>query len=366
MSLPQNVATATHGTVAQAAASVFPKGNAIDAVVAGVFAAAAVMPTVLFGPVQLLLGGTGAGLRAIDGRTRQPGLDQPRPRGFMAPDEVPSASRVAVPTLVGALATALVSGGSFTLSQAVAPALDIAKALSSERHAFLKRVGQRGPSLLTDARVAEAIVASAGRMSGGLISLADLEAARPDARACRVTTVGTRRVATVPWGGDAVRDAEAPFTEARAQGLVAAADAHGLVAIACFEAPLDGLPLDELGIVAPFTAAPVMRGEPRVKPGVPRPAAAPIAIGESGGLVDLAIGVAGAADAESHLRTLLGHAARLPTLDEAIHAPRTAREGEGDVAAPFAADAGLALGVIRSRTSARLLADRRNTEAPRD
>jgi gamma-glutamyltranspeptidase/glutathione hydrolase len=48
-------------------------GTAIDAVLAGYFAAAGAYPGVLLGPVTLLLGGTGSGDRAFDGRVGQPG-----------------------------------------------------------------------------------------------------------------------------------------------------------------------------------------------------------------------------------------------------------------------------------------------------
>ena len=66
-------ATATDVEVAKVAASMLPRGNAMDAVVAGVFAAAALDPSVLLGHVQFLVGGAGAGLRAVDGRARQTG-----------------------------------------------------------------------------------------------------------------------------------------------------------------------------------------------------------------------------------------------------------------------------------------------------
>ena len=75
--------------VEAAAEELLGKGNAVDAVVAGVFAAAAISPGVLLGPVQILVGGAGAGLLAIDGRVRQPGIGAPRPRGFTTGDDIP-------------------------------------------------------------------------------------------------------------------------------------------------------------------------------------------------------------------------------------------------------------------------------------
>ena len=60
-------AVASSPEIEATAEEVLRKGNALDAVVAGVFAAAALAPGVLLGPVQILLGGAGAGFLAIDG-----------------------------------------------------------------------------------------------------------------------------------------------------------------------------------------------------------------------------------------------------------------------------------------------------------
>ncbi|HYP88320.1 MAG TPA: hypothetical protein VEQ59_09200, partial [Polyangiaceae bacterium] len=67
-----------------AAGEVLARGStAIDAVIAGYFAAAGAYPGVLFGSVTVLLGGTGSGDRAFDGRVRQPGRNAKRPRGTL-------------------------------------------------------------------------------------------------------------------------------------------------------------------------------------------------------------------------------------------------------------------------------------------
>src|SRR5450432_3699908 len=105
----RRAAAGSESHVAQAARDALARGNAGDAVVAGVLMAAAESPGVLLGPVQLLAGGAGAGLIAIDGRVRQPGLDAPRPRGFVSGEPIPEAARVGVPALPAAVATALAS-----------------------------------------------------------------------------------------------------------------------------------------------------------------------------------------------------------------------------------------------------------------
>ncbi|MGA7118553.1 MAG: hypothetical protein WBY94_00575, partial [Polyangiaceae bacterium] len=82
-------AVASESHVAQAARDGLSFGNAVDAVVAGVLVAAAESPSVFLGPFQMLVAGAGAGVRAIDGRVRQPGLGVPRPRGLLAGERVP-------------------------------------------------------------------------------------------------------------------------------------------------------------------------------------------------------------------------------------------------------------------------------------
>ena len=301
------LAVASEPDVAEAAMSVLhgAKGNAVDAVIAGVFAAGAMSPAVLLGPVQLLVGGAGAGLRAIDGRGRQPGLGVARPRGFTTADPILPASRVAVPALPAALATALASFGRSTLAQVLAPAVDRSRAVA-ERFQFFKRLAQRGPSVFAEHAIASELIAAAGRVAGGLLTEEDLSRVRPSADACAIHTVGTRRVATAPWGAAGVRgEAEGGKLSAAVVQVIAAADAHGVLAIACYEAPDDGVPIPELGLVAPFGAAPVLRGEARVPPGAPRPAASPIALSELGGVVDAAVGVAQSEDAERTLAAIL-------------------------------------------------------------
>jgi hypothetical protein len=310
---------ASEAHAAEAALAALERGNAMDAVAAGVLAAAAATPSVLLGPVQILIGGAGAGLRAIDGRTRQPGLGTPRPRGFRDEDPIAPASRVAVPALPAAIALALATAGAGSLARALGPAVDIARGASEARMTVLKRLAKNGVGALAEGRIADELVAAAGRVVGGLLSVDDLTRARPAVTAC-AESAGPRTMATAPWGASAVRD---PVTDA-ANGsiveVVAACDARGLVAIACYEVSLDGVAIVELGLVAPFAAAPVRRGEPRVRPGEPRAAAAPIALRVSQGVVDLALGIARAASAERQLGAVLAALHGDATLEQAMAA----------------------------------------------
>ena len=141
----RRAAAASESHVAQAAREVLARGNAVDAVVAGVLVAAAESPGVLLGPVQLLAGGAGAGLLAVDGRVRQPGSAPPRPRGFLGdradaprgpgrrPASCPRRWRRRSPRSATA-----------TLLRAAGPALAWARPRSPERAALLEAIARRG------------------------------------------------------------------------------------------------------------------------------------------------------------------------------------------------------------------------------
>jgi gamma-glutamyltranspeptidase/glutathione hydrolase len=273
-------ATASEGVAAEAAASLLAKGNAVDAVVGGVFAAAAAGPSVLLGPVQILFGGAGLGLRAVDGRVRQAGKGVPRPRGFTVDQAVSPAARVGVPTLPAGLAAALASSGALTLAQVMAPALATADAVRKD---VLRRIAQRGASALASDAIGAELVAACGRVAGGLLTRDDLDAVLPTIVPTeeRRLAGGARVAAFAPWRAEAIAAREDSGLSAAAVHVVAAADHRGLLAVACYERPDDGVPIEALGLVAPLVAAPVLRGQPRVRPGIPVPASAPMALGRS-------------------------------------------------------------------------------------
>lgn len=310
--LVRRVAGGSEAHVAQAARDALAaRGNAVDAVVTGLLVAAAEAPGVLLGPVQLLAGGAGAGLQAVDGRVRQPGLGIPRPRGVVAGDAVPAPARVGVPAMPAALATVLASLGATTLLRAAGPALERARAVSPERAAVLEAFARRGAAVMTERTTASELVAVAGRAAGGTLTEDDLAAVRPVMVTCDERSVEPTGVLRVPW-----REA-APGA---ATHIVAAADGRGLVAIACYEVPVDGVAVPALGLLAPAFASPVMRGETRVRPGEPRSASAPIALRARRGIVDVAIGVALAENAEAALESLLDRLDDAALLLEAINA----------------------------------------------
>jgi gamma-glutamyltranspeptidase/glutathione hydrolase len=291
-------ASASETHAAEAAREALGRGNAVDAVVTGVLVAAAEAPSVLLGPLQMLVGGAGAGLIAIDGRVRQPGRGAPRPRGFVSGEPVPDAARVGAAALPAALATALASLGTRSLQTASSPAVDWARVRSPDRAALLRSLARRGAPILADDAVAGELTAVAGRGSQGLLTQDDLAEVRPELVRCTERSLGPSGVLMVPWSTGGARDG------ATTQ-VVAAADGRGLVAVASYQVAADGLPIPALGLVAPLAATPVMRGKPRVPAGEPCAAAAPIALRTNKGTIDLALGVALAPDAEAILAALL-------------------------------------------------------------
>jgi hypothetical protein len=304
-------ASASEAHVAQAAREGLARGNAVDAVVIGVLVAAAESPGVLLGPVQMLIGGAGAGLIAVDGRVRQPGRGAPRPRGFVAGEPIPDAARVGVPALPGALATALASHGSRSLLRAAGPAIEWARSRSPERAALLVSIARRGAPALAEDSVAGELVAVVGRAAHGLLTVDDLAEVRPALVRCSERSLGVSGVLTVPWRGSVALDG-------RCTHVVAAADSRGLVAIACYEVPLDGVSVPALGVVAPLAAAPILRGKPRTPPDEPRPTSAPIALRARKGMIDLAVAVATTTAAQAALEALLDAFTEQPTFGAAL------------------------------------------------
>jgi hypothetical protein len=307
-----------------AAEELLGKGNAVDAVVAAAFAAAAASPGILLGPVQILAGGAGAGLLAVDGRVRQPGIGAPRPRGFVSSEEIPDAAWVGVPWMPAALSVANATMGSATLHQVMGPAIAIAK--GTPRHAVLKQIAARGPRALEEGALSTELLAAAGRPSGGLLTIDDLASPHPEPLKGAVYPIAQdseRNFATFPW---VHVDEERPAPPAGSVDIartraICAVDWNGTFAVACWDDATDGLFIEELGLRAPFLAEPVRRGHERTRPGTTRPASGPAALVGRGTGIDLALAAFGAPDAYD----VLAQALDSLSSDERIEAHGEAR-----------------------------------------
>lgn len=308
-------ARATHATLAharEAAEALLLKGNAVDAVIAGVFAAAAVEPSVLLGPVQLLFGGGGAGHQAVSGRLLQSGKGIERPRGFRPGDRVPDAARVAVPALPAALVAALATAGQASLSQVVGPAVELAR--GTPRRAVLAEVARLGSRAMCEGTLAEELFHAANRVAGGTLTREDLDDVRVSVERCALeeAEVGAdgepRGLLTVPWGSRAVVAGSEGGLDARNVHAVLSVDRNGLFALAVFEVHLDVLPVEELGLAAPLVAEPVRRGTPRVRPGTVLEAAFPAGLVERRGVFELGLVVVQSSTGEADARVLLERA----------------------------------------------------------
>lgn len=299
---PRTVALARDPRVAEAAASVMPKGNAADAIVAGVLAACAASPVVFLGPLQVIVAGPGIGVRGVDGRSRQPGLGVARPRGFVSSEPIPEAAHVAAPGLPAALVALSASFGTLALKKVGAPAIAFAP---SERRAVLGHYVERGPAALLLPDVESELISASGRFAGGVLTRDDLDRVVPRVTARALEGKGARSVA---WASDPDEDCDQSF---RTDVLVVA-DSRGAVAAACFASSETDpcVIVASLGLSAPRLAHPVRRGVRRTAPGVSLPTFAPLAVASTGlsgeRIVDLALAAEGA-DARRTLRAALLH-----------------------------------------------------------
>ncbi|HVH46955.1 MAG TPA: hypothetical protein VM925_31645, partial [Labilithrix sp.] len=280
----------------------------------------------------------GAGLLAIDGRVRQPGIGAPRPRGFTTAEEIPDAARVGVPWLPAAMSVAIATMGSATFNQVLSPAVSLAK--GTPRKEVLARIASRGPRAVEERPLASELLASAGRPSSGLLTTEDLASPHPEvlkaslnalemprapgAESANKTAQGEPKVLiTLPWTRLEANLPAPPAHDAEVSRVraVAAVDRNATFAIACWEEATDGLFISELGLRAPFLAVPVRRGQTRVRPAEPRPAAGPIALVGTAGVPEVAFCAFGASDAYS----VLGQAIEGLVTEDRIEAHGEAR-----------------------------------------
>ncbi|HYO97063.1 MAG TPA: hypothetical protein VER33_21280 [Polyangiaceae bacterium] len=272
---PRAAALASDALVEAAATEYLTDGGgALGAVLAGFFAAAGAEPGVLLGPLSVLVAGTGQGARAFDGRLRQPGLGAKRPRGFTDAN-VPPAARVAAPTAIATAVIAHAYGGGQSLRSMLRPGVAAAeRAGVPSRMALLERVAQVGAAALLEAAYRRPLLRVGSPSEGGQLTPTDLDPPSDvDEPAIERLDGGSRWVLS-PW-----LDAIAADGEVAGQGsAIVAVDTLGVFAAASYRRVFEGVWIEELGLFAPPSAVPVMRGVPRVSPGARLPTPAPLGV----------------------------------------------------------------------------------------
>lgn len=293
-----------HQVAVQAAQEVLLSGSsAVSAVLAGYFVACGAHAGVLLGPLTLLVAGVGSGVRAFDGRLRQPGLGTKRPRGFTESEEIPDAAFVAAPQSIAAAVVAHAYDRGGPIAEVVRRGIRQAKQVGAEARAeVLESVRSHGAKALSSTRIARPLLHAAGVSEGGLLTSADLSTVF-DVDVAAIANPGAPDWMQAPWlteqadGSPAesrvtpepALDGETQLKDLRFK-LIAAVDVRGVFAAAAYTLTPSGVSVDELELEAPRSAMPVLRGVTRINPGCPIPAPMPLAIQMSGGRPVAAVG----------------------------------------------------------------------------
>jgi hypothetical protein len=304
-------ATGSQPTAVQAAHEfLLDEGSAVGAVLAGFFADAGMRAGVLLGPLIVIIAGVGTGVRVFDGRLRQPGLGAKRPRGFTNPAAIPLAARVAAPHAIAAAVVAHAYDRSGSFAEVVKRGVRIARETGADARAqVLVGVQSQGARFLSSPQASRSLMHVAGVSEEGLLTQADLTAvadldmmARPHPALPGWSEVpwadaDERNLAQEPSETSASLDSneaallrQSTYDAAGATMILCAVDARGVFAGAAYQCAHDGVAFEELGLVAPMSAVPVLRGVPRLASGTCLPAPAALAIQADRGVPTCIVG----------------------------------------------------------------------------
>jgi hypothetical protein len=254
--------------------------SALVAVLAGFFGSAGANAGVLLGPLSILVAGVGSGVRAFDGRLRQPGLGVKRPRGFREADPVPDAAYVAVPGAVAAVAVAQAYDEERSFSAVIKHGIQRAQRAGAEARAeLLKVIRGMGAGAFGDPAFVRPLLHVAGASEGGLLTPTDFAAVPHDIDVPATTDSTDSSWFEVPWAHECESTREAmPNKQTGSQMVVLAFDARGVAAGISYQRTKDGVGIDTMELEAPRSAVPVLRGITRVAPGERIPCAASMAL----------------------------------------------------------------------------------------
>lgn len=268
---------ATDPIVEEAAREQLQAGaSATAAALAGYFAAAGAYSGVLLAPATMVVSDPVGNVRCFDGRARQPGLGQTRPRGIKAGESEPEAARAAVPGSLPALLIALGYDPDARLASVLRPGLARARRAGSDaRVELFQRLRQVGGGLFSDGAFVRALLRVAGPAQGGVLGPGDFSSA-PDAdRPPAESPVAEGTLLEPAWASEVEEADEPALGVGAAVGVV---DVRGALAGVVYRRLSEGLLVEELEVELPLLARPVRRGVPRVSPGQRLPCPAPIAV----------------------------------------------------------------------------------------
>lgn len=245
-------------------------GSALDAALAAYFAVAAVTPWGLLAPVTILVAGSGVGVRAVDGRARQPGQGIERPVRYQDEASAPDFTRASAPGTAAAISLAASMFGRQTLVRLAHQGARLAKKQGARtRAAMIERLGSAKAWALQDRAFLAEVAERVPRFEGALLQPADLTAESVEVVACEPTAqLGGLPAALPPWHDPT---ATAP---ARALHLVSE---RGSLAGVISAAPTRSIALFDGELELPALAEPMLKSVPRLRPGTPLPMSAPLA-----------------------------------------------------------------------------------------
>ena len=270
MSRPAQASLGTTPCMTEASGSALDAGGtAVDACIAGLFAAAGQEPAVLLGSMCLIVAGLGAGSHVFDGCVLQPGFGFRAPIGFSSASDIPPAARVPISSSVAMIAAAHVHDGHLTMASLAGYGVRVAKDQHAHARAkLIYNVGEAGVLALRGASFVHAMIDTGGRHLGGNVTPNDLAEARASLRAPLVSggfvhPLGVRTVAS-----------DAPSFECVA---IVACDSRGVLAAAHCAFDPYGPEVVPYEVVASRFAIPIRKRKPHWRPG--RPIRVPLPIG---------------------------------------------------------------------------------------
>lgn len=277
-------------------------GSAVDAVLAAYFAFAGATSWGLLAPVSILLAGSGSGIRAIDGRARQPGQGIERPIRYDNRESAPLIARASAPATVAAIGTAATMFGQETLSSLALNGARIARKLGARKRAeLITRIGSAKSWMLQDRSFLHEIAERVPRFEGALLQPSDLAIGNTEVAPCEAShSLAGSQAALFPWH-DPSAPAPLPTTplpstvELLAEGVELDTSSHflglsgsfrlltlvterGSLAALLLQQPEHTIALFDGEVDLPVLGQPVLKGVPRLRPGSPLPLSAPLAV----------------------------------------------------------------------------------------